>query len=272
MTRRPPWLAIFLALVLVFMAAPIVIVVVNSFNSTSYGQWPPPGLSLRWYQNLLQQQDFGDAAVRSVLVAAGATALTLIAGAMAAVALVRMRLPGRAAINGFLLSPMIVPHVALGLAGFTLFLRLHVYGSLPSLIFAHTVLLLPFVVTIVGAGLVRIDGSLEEAAMDLGAGRLRAFWSVAVPQFRPSLVIAGVLGLVVSFDELDASIFLVSPQNTTLPVAMYTYMQKFQDPTLSALSTVLIAATLAVAFILLRFFGPSGLAQAVATGDRHALD
>jgi ABC-type spermidine/putrescine transport system permease subunit II len=167
---------------------------------------------------------------------------------------------------------MIVPHVALGLAGFTLFLRLHIYGTLPSLVFAHAVLLLPFVVTIVGSGLVRVDHTLEEAAMDLGSTRVGAFWAVAVPQFRPSLLIAAVLGLVVSFDELDASIFLVSPQNATLPVAMYTYMQKFQDPTLSALSTVLIVATLAVAFVLIRFFGPSGLTQAVAAGDRRALD
>jgi ABC-type spermidine/putrescine transport system permease subunit II len=272
MTGRAAPRTIVLAAVLIFMAAPILIVIVNSFNSTSYGQWPPPSLSLRWYGNLLRQQDFADAAVRSVLVAAGATALTLIAGTMGAVALVRLRLPGSAAINGFLLSPMIVPHVALGLAGFTLFLRLHIYGTLPSLIFAHAVLLLPFVVTIVGAGLVRLDPSIEEAALDLGASRLRAFWSVVVPQFRASLIIAAVLGLVVSFDELDASIFLVSPQNQTLPVAMYTYMQKYQDPTLSALSTVLIAATLILASILLRFFGPAGLAQAVAASDRRALD
>lgn len=272
MTGRATWRTVLLAAVVVFMAAPILIVIVNSFNSTSYGQWPPPSLSLRWYGNLFQQQDFGAAAVRSVFVAVGATALTLVVGTMAAVALVRMRLPGRAAINGFLLSPMIVPHVALGLAGFTLFLRLHIYGTVPSLVFAHGVLLLPFVVTIVGAGLVRLDPSLEEAATDLGASRLRAFWAVAVPQFRASLAIAAVLGMVVSFDELDASIFLVSPQNQTLPVAMYTYMQKYQDPTLSALSTLLIAATLILASVMLRFFGPSGLAQAVASSDRRALD
>lgn len=256
-------LNIFLIAVLLFMLAPIVIVVINSFNSVAYGAWPPPGLSLRWYQNLADQSDFADAALLSLELAAAATALGLVCGGLAALALVRYRLPGRSAINAFLLSPMLVPKVAIGLAAFMLFLRFHLYGSFPSLVLAHTVLVLPFTVTIIGAGLVRVDRRLEEAAMDLGATPLRVLWLVTLPQIQRSLIAAIVLSFVISFDEVDATIFMVSPRQATLPVAMYNYMQKFQDPTLAALSAVLIAVTFILAAVVFRAFGLAGFAQAL---------
>lgn len=254
----------FLVLALLFVVAPIAIVVVNSFNSVSYGAWPPPSFSLRWYANLADQAEFAGAAVRSIEIGLAATAASLVTGTLAALALVRLRFRGKDAVNALLLSPLIVPKIALGLGGFVLFLRLGVYGSLPSLFLAHWVLTLPFMVSIVAAGLVRVHPSLEEAAMDLGATRVRAFLEVTVPQLRRSLTAACVLSFVVSFDEVDASIFLVAPRAPTLPTAMYTYMQKFQDPTLAALSTVLIAGTLLLAIGVFMFSGPGGVTQLVA--------
>jgi ABC-type spermidine/putrescine transport system permease subunit II len=264
------WLgSAFLMVVSLFMLAPISIVVVNSFNSVPYGAWPPPGLSTRWYSNLIQQQDFADAAIRSLEVAAVATIAALLSGTLAALALVRMRFPLKGPIHALLLSPMIVPKVSIGMAAFILFLRLHLYGSLPSLMVAHVALLLPFVVTIVSSGLVRIDRRLEEAAQDLGAAPPIAFLKVALPQLRPSLVAAAVLSFIVSFDEVDASIFMVSQRGPTLPIAMFNYMQKYQDPTLAALSTVLVGATLLLALLMLRFFGTSGLTQMVGRTNQN---
>lgn len=257
-----------LALVLLFMVAPIAIVVINSFNSVAYGAWPPPGLSTRWYQNLADQPGFGDAALLSVEVGLAATALALVCGGLAALAFVRYSFPGRSAINGFLLSPMLVPKVSIGLAAFMLFLRVHVYGSFPSLVLAHTVLVLPFMVTILASGLVRVDRRLEEAAMDLGASPARVLWHVTLPQVQRSLVAALVLSFVISFDEVDATIFMVSPRQPTLPVAMYNYMQKFQDPTLAALSTVLIVATFVLAAVAFRNFGLAGFAQALGRREQ----
>ena len=262
----------FLLLTLLFVVAPIAIVVVNSFNSVSFGAWPPPSYSLRWYANLADQTEFAGAAIRSVEIGFAATAASLIAGTLAALALVRLRFPGKAAVNGFLLSPLIIPKVALGLGGFVLFLRLGVYGSLPSLFLAHVVLTLPFMVSIVAAGLVRVHRSLEEAAMDLGATPVRAYLEVTVPQIRRSLTAACVLSFVISFDEVDASIFLVAPRAPTLPTAMYIYMQKFQDPTLAALSTLLIAGTLLLAISLFAFAGPGGVAQLVSSVQRTKTD
>ncbi|HZU19475.1 MAG TPA: ABC transporter permease [Candidatus Dormibacteraeota bacterium] len=256
-------LGLVLGAVAVFMLAPIAIVVVNSFNSVPYGAWPPPGYSLRWYVNLSQQTDFADAAVRSLVVGAVATALALVAGTLASLALIRFRFPGKAAINGLLLAPMIVPRVAIGMAAFTLFVRVHVYGTLWTLMIAHTALILPFAVTIISGALLRVRPELEQAAQDLGASPARAFLTVALPQLRRALVAAAVLSFVVSFDEVDASIFMVSQADPTLPVAMYNYMQKYQDPTLAALSTILVAATLLLAVLLLRSFGVSGFAEMV---------
>ncbi|HEX6547796.1 MAG TPA: ABC transporter permease [Candidatus Dormibacteraeota bacterium] len=264
MRSRSVSLNAFLAAVLLFMVAPIAIVIVNSFNSVAYGAWPPPRLSTRWYQNLADQPGFGDAAVLSVEIGIVATALALVAGGLAAMALVRYSFPGRSAVNAFLLSPMLVPKVSIGLAAFMLFLRIRVYGSFPSLVVAHTVLILPFMVTIIASGLVRVDRRLEEAALDLGASSLRVLWHVTLPQIRRSLVAALVLSFVISFDEVDATIFMVSPRQPTLPVAMYTYMQKFQDPTLAALSTVLIAATFVLAAVAFRSFGLAGFTQAMS--------
>ena len=262
-------LGLLLGTVAAFMLAPIAIVIVNSFNSVPYGAWPPPGYSLRWYVNLSQQTDFGDAAVRSLVVGAVATALALVAGTLASLALVRFRFPGKAAINGLLLAPMVVPKVAIGMAAFTLFVRLHVYGTLWTLMIAHTALILPFAVTIISGALLRVRPELEQAAQDLGASPARAFLTVALPQLRRALVAAAVLSFVVSFDEVDASIFMVSHADPTLPVAMYNYMQKYQDPTLAALSTILVAATLLLAVLLLRSFGISGLSEMVGRAQRQ---
>jgi ABC-type spermidine/putrescine transport system permease subunit II len=261
--RRPLGLYTYLVVVLAFMLLPIAIVVVSSFSSVSYGSWPPPAYSLRWYRNLSQQVDFASGAVRSVEVGLVATLASLLVGTLASLALTRLRFPGRGEIHAFLLSPMIVPKIALGLAGFVLFLRLDLYGSLASLMLAHTVLLLPFMVTVVGAGMIRLSRALEEAAMDLGCPPARAFWEAVVPQIRRSLLAASVLSFVISFDEVDASIFLVSPDNKTLPIAMYVYMQKYQDPTLAALSSLLVGGTFLVAVALLVVLGPAGITQFV---------
>ncbi|MHB8620020.1 MAG: ABC transporter permease [Chloroflexota bacterium] len=262
----------FLGLVMIFMLAPIAIVVVDSFNSVAYGTWPPPSFSLRWYGRLFRQGGFGIAAVHSLEVGVVATAVALLVGTLASLALVRYRFPGRGAIHSFLLAPMIVPKVSLGLAAFILFLRLHIYGSLFSLMLGHVVITLPFVVTLVSAGLLRVNRTLEEAAMDLGASAWQAFLKATLPQIRRSLAVAAIFSFVISFDEVDASIFMVNPRNTTLPIAMYIYMQKYQDPTLAALSTILVGATLVLALVVLLGFGPSGLAQTVwsrgATGTR----
>lgn len=261
MTLRPGRIALyaFLVAALVFMVAPIAIVVVESFNSSAFGQWPPPGFSTRWYANLFQGGGFGGPTVRSVEIALLATAGSLVSGTLAALAIARYRFPGRHAVQGFVAAPLIVPKVAIGIAAFILFLKLGWYASLGSLVLAHVVLTLPFVVTLAVAGFARVDRTLEEAAADLGAPPRTVLWRATLPQMRATLIAAAAFSFIISFDELDASIFLVGQRSNTLPTAMFIYLQKYQDPTLAALSSLLIGGSLlaaaAVAVLIVRIGG-----------------
>lgn len=258
----------FLAAALGFMVAPIAIVVVESFNSSAFGQWPPPGFSTRWYGQLFHGGGFGAPVIRSLEIAVVATAGSLVSGTLASLAIARYRFPGRGPIQGFVVAPLIVPKVAIGIAAFVLFLKLGWYGSIGSLVLVHIVVTLPFVVTLVVAGFARIDHTIEEAAADLGAPPRLVFWRATLPQMRATLVAAAAFSFIISFDELDASIFLVGQHANTLPTAMYIYMQKYQDPTLAALSSLLIAGSLlagaAIAMLIVRIGG----VRAISGGDR----
>lgn len=259
----------FLAAGLVFMVAPIAIVVVESFNSSSFGAWPPPGFSTRWYANLFHDGGFGGPAIRSIELGIAATTGSLVIGTLAALGIARYRFPGRRLVQGFVAAPLIVPKVAIGIAAFILFLRLGLYGSFASLVMAHVVITLPFVVTLVVAGFARVDRAIEEAAADLGAGPARVFWRATLPQMRGTLFAAATFSFIISFDELDASIFLVGTKSNTLPTAMYIYMQKYQDPTLAALSSLLIAGSLIGAVVIAILIARVGGIRALA-GRRDA--
>ncbi|MDQ7908481.1 ABC transporter permease [Phytohabitans sp. ZYX-F-186] len=257
--NRPLTIAV-LGLGLAYLVAPLVFVVVNSFNDSSYGGWPPPGFSLRWYERLADQDGFLSAALVSLVVAALAALGAVLAGTAAAVSITRFRYPGRRLIESLLLAPLIVPKVAIGLGAFILFLQAGFYGRDGALVALHLVLLLPFAVNIVGGALVRIPPVYEQAARDLGAGPVRAFASATLPQLRRSLLAAYLLCFMISFDEVDATVFVVAPDQVTLPVSMYQYLQKYQDPTLAALSTVLIGATFALVAVVLATAGASATA------------
>ncbi|MFB9835990.1 ABC transporter permease subunit [Actinoallomurus acaciae] len=247
---------IWLLVVDVFVLMPLAIIIVDSFSSVSYGTWPPPGLSLKWYANLFDQTGLGSAALLSLEVALAATVISVAIGTAMSTALVRDRMPGRRAIESFALSPTVVPKVAFGFAGFIYLHRLGLFGGVTGLVVTHVVIVLPFVVIVLTAALMRADTTLEAAARDLGASPLRAFRLVTIPQIRPALIAAALFAFVVSFDEVDMTVFLLAPDQNTLPVWMFVYLQKYQDPTLAALSALLIAAALliagAVAFLLAR--------------------
>lgn len=252
-----PWVrGAYLALVSLFMLAPIVIVVLNSFNDSAYGKWPPTELSLRWYRKLGQSSEFLTSGLHSVEIAAVATVVSVVIGTLLAFAIVRYRFIGREFLRSLSLAPLIVPQIATGFAAFVFLNRFGLAESLWGLVLAHIVITLPFVVTVMAAGMARLDVTLEQAAWDLGAGKTQAFLKVSLPQLRPSVAAAAVFSFIISFDAVEISLFLTSTDYETLPVAMYIYMQKFNDPTLASLSTVLIVLagifTTAVGLIALR--------------------
>jgi putative spermidine/putrescine transport system permease protein len=258
------FLRIVLFAVLAFVLSPLVFVVINSFNGSAFNSFPPQGFSLQWYQFVLGYAPFRDGMVNSLIIAAASTLLAVAAGMLAALALTRGRIRARGILSAFFLSPLVIPRVAIGIAVFILLIRLRIFGTTGSLVLVHAMLSLPFALVLLTASLVNVNRSLEEAAMDLGAGPLRTFWSVTLPQIRAGLVVATVFAFITSFDETEASIFLVRPSNTTLPIQMFLYLEQYQNPTLAALSTLLIAATIVLVVVALRFVRGAELARLVA--------
>jgi ABC-type spermidine/putrescine transport system permease subunit II len=257
----------FLVLGLVFILLPIAIVVVNSFNSSPFGIWPPPGFSTRWYTNLFENAGFGSPTIRSLEVAIVSTLVALVVGTLAGLGIARYRFLGKRAVQGFVAAPLIVPKIAIGFAAFILFLKLGWYGDFFTIVLAHVVITLPFVVTLVVAGLARVDRTLEEAAMDLGAVPRQVLWRATLPQLRGALLAAAAFAFIISFDELDATIFIVGQTDNTLPVAMFIYMEKYQDPTLAALSSLLIGASLVGAFAVAVLLARSGGVRAIVAEE-----
>lgn len=240
---------------LAFMTLPSLIVVVVSFNSTAILSFPPAGLSLRWYENALTYPQFQRAVVNSMAVTAGAGLLALPIGTAAALALERGRLRAPNVWATLLLSPLVAPGVAAGLGFLIAGARLGLLRSRAILILAHVALVLPFVVRSVWVSVRNLDPALERAAQSLGATPWRTFRRVTLPLMRPGLFAAALFAIMVSANEFVVSLFISNRVTEILPVAMFTYVVNYTDPTIAALSTLFIAATFAIVWLADRFFG-----------------
>jgi putative spermidine/putrescine transport system permease protein len=257
-------LRVVLIALLAFILSPLVFVFINSFNGSDFNSFPPQGLSLRWYQFVLSYAPFRDGMVNSLIVASAATLVAIPVGLLAALALVRERVRLRGALNGLFLSPLVIPRVAIGIAVFILLLKLRLFGTTGSLVLVHAMLALPFAIVLLTASLLNVNRTLEEAAMDLGAGPLRTFWRVTLPQIRAGLIVAAVFAFITSFDETEASIFIVRPSNLTLPVQMFLYLEQYQNPTLAALSTLLVGLMVVLVVVAMRFVRGAEVARLIA--------
>ncbi|MGW5354218.1 ABC transporter permease [Streptomyces sp. NPDC004031] len=239
-------LGVWLVALYAFQLLPAAIVVISSLSSVSYGQWPPPGFSTRWYTNLFHQDGVAHAFVSSLWIGVVVGVLAVLLGSAGAVALVRYRFRGSGAVQSALFSPAVVPKIAFGFAVFMLLARLGLTSGRWAVILAHTAATVPFVIVLLSAALVRADRTLDYAAIDLGARPFTAFLRSTLPQIAPAMLIGGVFAFLVSFNELDLSIFLLSTDQQTLPVWMYGYLNNYQDPTPAALATLMTALSVVV--------------------------
>jgi putative spermidine/putrescine transport system permease protein len=253
---RAPWpLLLFHAGFGLFMLAPLVMVVLVSFTDKGFVSMPFDGASWRWYRAIVDAPDFIDAFWRSLaLGAAAATGATLLA-VPAGMAIAWHRFAGRDAMLGLLLSPLMVPHVVLGIALLRFLTQLGLSGSMIGLTAAHTVIVLPYVLRLVVAAATGFDRSIAQAAESLGASGWTVFRRIELPLILPGVAGGWLIAFINSFDELTMSIFVASAATQTLPVKMYNHIAHTIDPLLASVSTVLIVLTLVLMIVLDRFYG-----------------
>ncbi len=242
-------------LVVLFSLAPIVVVLAASFTSTQSVAFPPDGFSFRWYQDFLDTPQLTSALGLSLLLAIASSICVVVLSAMAAFALVRYPVPRADAIQSFLLSPLFVPHVLLGLGMLVLFNQLQVPAGMSRLLLAHLVITIPFALRMCLTSLLGVKPSLELAAASLGASRATSLRRITLPLMRPGLLAALMLSFIISFDEVPMSVFISSPGQTTFPALLYTYASDRTTPMLYAASVVLLIVSALVVTVVQRRVG-----------------
>ncbi|MFF5563461.1 ABC transporter permease [Streptomyces sp. NPDC012623] len=251
---RAVW-AVVLTVLYLFLLAPILVVLVESFDHSTYLRFPPEGFSLDSYRQVFANEAFREGFKVSGITAAVTALLAMVTGVPAALALTRLRFRGRAAIEAVFLSPLLVPHIVLGLALLLILAPIPLTDTYGGLILAHLGVSVPYVVRTVSAALVSADPRAEEAARTLGANGLRTFWRITLPAIRPGLFSGGVIAFLLSFDETVISLF-VSGQNTVpLPVAVLQYVEYRSDPSVASLSVLLVLLSVVVVVLVERGLG-----------------
>ena len=242
--RLRGWLLrVWVALVFAFLMLPVVVIALASFSRTSYLTIPPKGVTLRWFGAVLGDPEYVYAIGFSLSLALVATVGSLAAGVAASYALIRRRVPGGALVSALLNAPLIFPGVVVGVALLQFYALVHMNGTLAGLALAHMVITVPYVVRAVMASLQGIDPELESAARVLGASGPVAFFTVTLPLIRPGIAAGALFSFIVSFDNVPVSIFLLGAGQMTLPVKIFTAIEYGVDPSIAAISTMLIALT-----------------------------
>jgi putative spermidine/putrescine transport system permease protein len=244
--------------ILLFLALPIVVILVTSFSNNAFASFPPDAWTLNWYKALFADGSKWPAALSlSALVAALSTVFSLIIGVTAATALVRSELPLRSAVFALVLGPLVIPQIVTALGLFLLFEPAAMLGSPIAIALGHTVLAAPIAVLILIATLRGIDERLEDAAASMGAGRLTIARKITFPLAAPGMIAAAIFSFITSFDEFYISQFLSSVDTVTLPVQVYNSLTFEIDPSVTAVSAILIAfAILALGLVaLVRWIG-----------------
>lgn len=251
------------ALLFVFLLAPVLLVVPMSFSGDNFMTFPPSSWSLRWYAALPQNRVLIGALWTSLGLATVVTVLSLVIAIPAAYAMARIPFVGRDALLSLFTAPLLLPSIVLGLAILIVFVEVQFVATFHGLVLAHLVVTLPYALRVLVTALSTLPPSVEEAAASLGAKPLAVFRRVTLPLMTPGIVASAALAFLVSFDEVVISLFVVGPRITTLPVELYRYVDTRSDPLVAAASVFLILGTLLIVVLVERTMG---LNRAVGKG------
>lgn len=259
-TRRL-WLRLWLVAVCVFLYAPIVILVVFSFNDSRRNiVWQ--GFTTDYYVKAAENASLIEAFANSLVIALVSTVVSTVVGALMALALWRFRFPGKPGLDGAVALPIVIPEICMGVALLVFFNRVGLSSAFPypfsllPIIIGHVAFSFPFVCVVVRARMAGFDRSLEEASKDLGASEWQTFWNVTVPFMKPGLIAGGLLAMTLSLDDFVITFFTAGPGTLTFPVQVYSMVRFGATPEVNAASTILIVVTVILTVIALRLQRP----------------
>lgn len=246
--RGARWLRVFFLLFALFLYAPIVILLIFSFNDNDLPVFPLSGFTLQWYRDFLTNSDLVAALRTSAIVATLASTVTVALGVLSSIVLVRRRIAGRSILTGLLLSPLVIPYIVFGVSLLMLFKTAAIPLSILTVVVSHVVLALPYTVLLLLPRLERISVSLEEAARDLGASGVRTFRSITLPLILPAIVSAFLVAFTLSFDEYAVASFMVG-RDVTYPIYLFS---QFRFPRLlpQVIALAVVVMTLSAAIVI----------------------
>jgi len=241
--------------VMVFMLAPLVIVCLVAFTPGTTLSVPTTSFSVRWFKAVFAHSDLVQSFWNSLWLALGSASLSTLIAVPGGLAMTRFHFVGRNWLNGLFLSPLMIPHLVLGVALLRMFSLIGVTGSFLWLTLAHVLVITPYVLRLVIAASIGFDRTCEQAAQSLGAGRLTVFRRITLPMILPGITGGWLLAFINSFDEVTMSIFVTAPATVTLPVRMYMYATESIDPLMAAASALVVCFTLLVMILIDRLYG-----------------
>ena len=255
MSRNGPLALLFNALVVAFMMAPLIIVCVVAFTPENTLTIPTTEFSLRWFRAVFAHADFVQSFKNSLALASLSATVAVVIAVPAGLAIARYSFPGRDFLNGLFLSPLIIPHLVLGVALLRTFTLIGATGSFFWLALAHVVIITPYALRLVLASAEGSDRSAEQAALSLGASQFTVFRRITLPMILPGVTGGWLLAFINSFDEVTMSIFVTAPSTVTLPVRMYMYATESIDPLMAAVSALMVVLTATAMLVLDRIYG-----------------
>ncbi len=247
--------------VVVVLLAPLVVTVVVSFSASPVFNLPPPALSLRWYERTVARGELWASVRLSVEIALLSTGIALVLGSLCALALARGGFPGRTALTTFMVSPLMMPGLVVGVALLQALREVGLRNAWTGLLIGHVVITLPYVTRTVLASLSLFDFTLIDAARTLGYSYPKALIKVMVPVLAPAYLTSALFAFLASMDNYPISIFLVDARNKTLPILLLQYLEENPDPTIAAISAGLIVLTIVVLLVADRLVGLRRLAE-----------
>ncbi len=242
----------YLALVLLFLYAPILVMALMSFNASEFYQLPFQ-FSTRWYHKLQTNHEILNAAWRSIWIAAVVTVIATTLGTSASLALFRFDFRGKRFLQALLFPPIAIPWLITGTAMLIFFFSVGIGRGSPTVVIGHVALALPYTIVVVSARLKTFDPTLEEAARSLGATSWQVTRAVTLPWIAPGVIAGALFAFAVSFDQFVVSYFLTEPGDKTLPVLIYTAIRKGFTPEINAVSTIIIVVSMLLMMLAARY-------------------